>query len=56
VSTQRGKFVASAAAPHVFATLHPSALLRLRDDAEREAAFAAFVKDLKLIPRALARP
>jgi DNA polymerase len=56
VSTERGKFVASEAAPYVFATLHPSALLRLQDDAEREAAFAAFVTDLKLIKRGLSRP
>jgi DNA polymerase len=56
VSTQRGQFVESGAARYVFATLHPSALLRLRDDDEREAAFDAFVKDLKLIKRALARP
>lgn len=56
VSTQRGHFVESAVAPYVFATLHPSALLRLQDDAEREAAFDAFVKDLKLIRHALSRP
>ena len=56
VSTQRGQFVKSPAAPYVFATLHPSALLRLKDDAEREAAFDAFVKDLQLIKRALSRP
>ena len=56
VSAQRGRFVASAVAPYVFATLHPSALLRLQDDAEREAAFAAFVKDLGLVKRALSRP
>jgi DNA polymerase len=56
VSTQRGQFVESAAAPYVFATLHPSAILRLQDEAERQAAFAAFVKDLKLIERALSRP
>ena len=56
VSTQRGQFVESPAAPYVFATLHPSALLRLQDDAEREAAFAQLVKDLKLITRALSRP
>jgi DNA polymerase len=56
VSTQRGQFVESAAAPYVFATLHPSALLRLRDEAEKEAAFEHFVKDLKLIQRALGRP
>ncbi len=56
VTTQRGRFVESGAAPYVFATLHPSALLRIKDDAEREAAFAQFVKDLKLITRALSRP
>ena len=56
VSTQRGQFVESAAAPYVFATLHPSALLRLKDEAEKEAAFEHFVKDLKLIKRALSRP
>jgi DNA polymerase len=55
VSTQRGQFVPSEAAPYVFATLHPSALLRLRDDAEREVAFGQFVEDLKLIARALSR-
>src|SRR4051794_40016277 len=56
VSVQRGAFVESALAPHVFATLHPSALLRLREDEEREAAFNAFVKDLSLIRKALGRP
>src|SRR5690348_849489 len=56
VSTQRGQFVQSAAAPYVFATLHPSALLRLQDEAEKEAAFERFVEDLRLIKRALSRP
>jgi uracil-DNA glycosylase family protein len=56
VSTGRGRFVESALAPYVFATLHPSALLRLREDEEREAAFRQFVKDLSLIKKALERP
>src|SRR5436190_4756818 len=56
VSTMRGKFVDSPHAPHVFATLHPSALLRLRDEAEKEEAFKHFVKDLSLIKKALSRP
>jgi uracil-DNA glycosylase len=56
VSVDRGRFVESELAPSVFATLHPSALLRLRDDEEREAAFRAFVKDLSLIKKALGRP
>src|SRR5919206_4966760 len=55
VSIQRGQFVESALAPFVFATLHPSALLRLREDDEREMAFRQFVKDLSLIKKALAR-
>src|ERR687895_1550265 len=40
VSLQRGQFVESPLAPYVFATFHPSALLRLQDEAEKEAAFA----------------
>jgi uracil-DNA glycosylase len=53
VSTMRGRFVASPLAPHVFATLHPSALLRLRDEDEKQAAFNQLVGDLKLIGEAL---
>jgi uracil-DNA glycosylase family protein len=56
VSLQRGQFVKSPLAPHVFATFHPSALLRLQDEAEKEAAFAQLVKDLGLIKTALGRP
>src|SRR5918996_484019 len=56
VSIQRGQFVESPLAPYVFATFHPSALLRLKEDEEREAAFAQLVKDLKLIKKALAGP
>ena len=55
VSIQRGQFVESPLAPHVFATLHPSALLRLREDEEREMAFKQFVKDLSVIKKALTR-
>jgi DNA polymerase len=54
VSVDRGRFVESPLAPYVFATFHPSALLRLRDEAEKEAAFKQLVKDLKLITRAKA--
>ena len=56
VSVQRGQFVESPLAPYVFATFHPSALLRLRDEEEKEAAFEQLVKDLKLINRTLERP
>jgi uracil-DNA glycosylase len=53
VSTMRGKFVQSSYAAHVFATFHPSALLRLRDEEEKETAFLQLVKDLSLIKKAL---
>jgi uracil-DNA glycosylase len=56
VSVQRGQFVESALAPFVFATFHPSALLRLRAEEEKEAAFKQLVNDLKLVRKALARP
>ena len=56
VSLQRGQFVDSPMAPFVFATLHPSALLRVQEEKERELAFKQFVKDLALIKKALARP
>ena len=56
VSVQRGRFVESPLAPFVFATFHPSALLRLREEEEREAAFKQLVKDLGLIQKALERP
>src|SRR5688500_628009 len=54
VSLMRGRFVESALAPYVFATIHPSALLRLRGEEEKEAAFRQLVSDLKLIKRATA--
>jgi uracil-DNA glycosylase len=54
VSVQRGQFVESPLAPYVFATFHPSALLRLREDEEKEAAFKQLVGDLRLINKALA--
>ena len=53
VSTMRGRFFQSPHAPFVFATLHPSALLRLRGEAERESAFGQLVSDLALIRKAL---
>src|SRR3954464_332050 len=56
VSVMRGRFVESPLAPHVFATFHPSALLRLREEGEKEAAFEQLVGDLKLIKKALSRP
>jgi DNA polymerase len=53
VTTMRGKFVESPRAPFVFATFHPSALLRLRDERDRAAEFLRLVDDLLLIHQAL---
>ena len=55
VSVMRGQFVESPLAPCVFATFHPSALLRLKDEAEKEAAFEQLVSDLRLITKALSK-
>jgi uracil-DNA glycosylase family protein len=49
VSVSRGQFIESAYAPRVFATFHPSAILRVRDEAEREVAFKSLVRDLALL-------
>ncbi len=53
VTLSRGQFVQSPLAPYVFATFHPSALLRLQDSKEKEAAFDQLVEDLRLISKAL---
>jgi uracil-DNA glycosylase family protein len=47
VTTQRGQPVESDLAPHVLATIHPSAILR-GDPESRKSELAAFVKDLEV--------
>jgi uracil-DNA glycosylase len=49
VTKHRGAWVTSSHAPNVLATVHPSSILRARDEAEREAAFTAFVGDLRKV-------
>ena len=53
VSRQHGEFVDSPLAPHVTATLHPSAILRQRTDAERRRAMRGFVSDLEKVAEVL---
>jgi DNA polymerase len=53
VSRQRGQLVRSELAPYIFATTHPSAILRMTEGEERQQAFRDFVTDLKLIGRLL---
>jgi DNA polymerase len=53
VTRQRGEWVESDLADHVTATIHPSAILRQRDDDSRHAEMDAFVEDLKLVATVL---
>jgi DNA polymerase len=53
VTKQRGEWVESDLADHVTATIHPSAILRQRDDESRHAEMEAFVRDLKLVASVL---
>lgn len=54
VTKDRGKPLPSALAAVAFATVHPSSILRAPTDADRRAAYAAFVRDLRAVARALA--
>ena len=51
VTRSRGVPVASPLAPRVFATVHPSSILRAPDAESRRRDFALFVKDLKAAGR-----
>jgi len=53
IAKVRGKPFGAADGATLFVTVHPSALLRIEDDAERHAAYAAFVADLKVVAKAL---
>ncbi len=53
VSRDRGRFVASAFASRVLATVHPSSILRATDEDSRQAAFGQFVADLRVAAEAL---
>ena len=53
VSRDRGRFVESALARKVSATVHPSSSLRIRDGEERDAAMQRFIADLAAARAAL---
>jgi uracil-DNA glycosylase family protein len=53
VTKDRGKPLESSLAPVAAVTIHPSAILRLRDHDKREAEFAGFVADLEGVCSAL---
>jgi uracil-DNA glycosylase len=49
LTERRGELVASPHAPRVVATVHPSSILRARDDDSRHAEMARFVDDLRIV-------
>lgn len=53
VTRERGRWLRSPLAPKVMATVHPSSLLRIEDEAERKAAIREFVRELRLVAAAL---
>ena len=55
VSVQRGQLIEGGIVPFMLATVHPSSLLRMSDEAERKEAFDRLVADLALIAKALGR-
>jgi uracil-DNA glycosylase len=55
VSRDRGRLIDSPLAPVATLTLHPSAILRLRDHDEREDALAGLVDDLRLLAESAAK-
>jgi DNA polymerase len=54
VTQSRGQAIPSDLAQEVFATLHPSAVLRAPDDGARRAAMTYLVEDLSIVARRLA--
>ena len=53
VTKQRGEWLDSDLAEHVTATIHPSAILRQRDEESRHNEMEAFVTDLRLVASVL---
>jgi uracil-DNA glycosylase family protein len=53
VMADRGKFFETPWAPNLMATVHPSSLLRIKEDEERRREYLRFVRDLKLVRKKL---
>jgi uracil-DNA glycosylase len=50
---QRGKILPTSLGPQVLATLHPSSVLRARDDESRRLAYETLVADLAIVAKLL---
>src|SRR5213078_2153414 len=55
ITEQRGRLLDSELAPIVLATIHPSAILRERDDESRQLQREAFTSDLQVAADAIAK-
>ena len=53
VTKQRGEILTAPFADHIVATVHPSSILRQRDEDARRTEHAAFVDDLRVVARLL---
>lgn len=53
ITRQRGQVLDGPSSVPVLATVHPAAIVRLQDDADRHAAMAGFVDDLRRVADAL---
>ena len=54
INTIRGRFMPLADGGRMMATIHPSYLLRIQDEADKRAQYRRFVADLRICARALA--
>jgi len=53
VTLQRGQFIERPGLPVIMATVHPSSILRARDDESRELEMRAFIDDLRRVAQRL---
>jgi DNA polymerase len=53
VTAERGRDVPTTLAPHAFATVHPSSILRAPDPEARHSELARFVDDLRIVAGAI---
>jgi uracil-DNA glycosylase len=56
ITERRGELVASAHAPRVVATVHPSSILRAPDDDSRRVAMTEFIDDLRIVADLMRTP
>lgn len=55
ITKLRGEALSLSDGTQLLITIHPSALLRMQEEAEKRTAYAAFVKDLKVVARLVFR-